>query len=90
MTKSALKEVLAQEVEAWSRKSFWELRRQLENTVAYVKKVEAGSYQIEVILLEAGDEHCHVGISVDDMTLCRAIMPLSTSFISHRDGRIEK
>lgn len=90
MSREALKEALARELKRWSEKGFAELCSQPKSGVTYVSEAEEGAYQTEVTLLESTVEYCHVGISVDDMTVWRAIKPLSTSFICYQDGRIER
>lgn len=90
MTRDALKKALARELKQWSEKGFAELCSQPKSGVAYVSEADEGAYQTEVTFLESTDEYCHVGVSVDDMTLWRAIKPLSTSFICYQDGRIER
>lgn len=89
MNKDALEKALARELDQWSKKGFAQLCSQPKTGVTYVSEVEEGVYQTEVTVLESTDEYCHVGVSVDDMTLWRSIKPLSTSFICYQDGRIE-
>lgn len=85
-----LKKLLDREVDRWARKTYGELRDQLRADLHYVTTTEDGGYQTEVNLLESNDEYCHVSVSVDDMTFWRSVKPLTTSFISYRDGRVEK
>ena len=52
----------------------------------YEVEFESKKYQVEVQLLENTDSYVHVGVSVDDGHFWRAMRPLSSSFISRKDG----
>lgn len=88
MNKNDLKECLRVEVERWCAKSFDALVAELADVVACTGE---GSvfYQVEVQLLERQPEYVHVAVAVDDGGV-RAFMPLSTSFLVYRHGRIEE
>lgn len=58
--------------------------------MAYERGSGADGHQFEVNLLEKTDAYVHILVSIDDGSFRRACRPLSSSFIVHRDGRIER
>ena len=89
MKKEELKKALIIEKEKYANKSFEELSK-IAKPVTYECGSDENWYQVEVQLLEKNDEYVHVSIAVDDGKLLKAMFPLSTSFIVHKDGRVEK
>ncbi len=89
MDKALLKICLRRELDLWSAKPYDALATELQDTVAYSVGEGSECYQVEVDRLECTPEYVHVCISVDDGHW-RAFVPLTTSFIVHRDWRVEK
>lgn len=89
-TRTALARCLRVEVDKWAAKSFGDLVRELQEPVAYRSTLEGFEYQTEVVILETTEEYVHVSVGVDDMSLLRAIKPLTWSFLVYHDGRVEK
>jgi hypothetical protein len=90
MSKRDLARCLQREVDRWSGKSFASLQQELKGPLAYRTTLEGREYQAEVQVLEADEERMHVLVSVDDLSLVRAIKPLNTSFFVYRDGGVDK
>jgi hypothetical protein len=76
--------VLAAEMGRWSAMSCDQLISALPDVQTYEIEFESKKYQIEVELLENTDSYVHVGIAVDNGHFCRAMRPLSSSFICKR------
>ena len=87
MTRGDLRECLRREVERWSAKRFDVLVTELQDVVAYSCE-EPHSYQVEVQALERVAEYIHVSVAVDDGGWT-AFVPVSTSFLVHRDGSVD-
>ncbi len=77
------------EVDAWCRKGYSALLKELGDVVAYESCDGPLRFQVEVQLIEKESDYLHVIVSVDDGGW-RAFKPLSYSFIVHRDGRVER
>lgn len=90
MKKNQLQDLLVAEIDAWSRKSFATLVRELSDVVTYERGGGSGFHQFEVQMLEQEPDYVHVGVSIDDGGVVRSLVPLSSSFIVYRDGRIDK
>ena len=88
MKANELRRCLDREVDAWCRKDYSTLLKELEDDVVYQSGDGSPGYQVEVQLLENKFEYVHAIVSVDDGTLRRAFKPLSRSFIVRRDGRV--
>jgi hypothetical protein len=78
--------VLEAEMRRWSAMSCDQLISALPVVQAYEVESESKKYQIEVELLENTDGYVHVGIAVDNGRFWRAMRPLSSSFISKKNG----
>jgi hypothetical protein len=90
MKTSQLREILLKEVDRWAQKSIDELRS-AQYPVSYNNgKKGQDYYQTKVIMLEDLPEYVHIGVAVDDGGIRAFILPPSTSFIVHADGRVEK
>jgi hypothetical protein len=90
MARKELSRCLRREVDKWAAESFDDLRRKLARAVHYRSMIEGQEYQVEAQLLEDTEDYAHVAVSVDDGTLARSVVPLSTSFLVYRDGRVDK
>jgi len=88
MKKAQLADLLAAEIETWSRKSYQQLVSELPDVVAYQRE-EPELHQFEVQLLEHTPEYVHVMVSVDDGSFWRSFSPVTRTFVVYRDGRIE-
>jgi len=84
-----LSAALEREAATWSAKTYHALAEELRDVAAYERTDEGGAYQVEVQLLERTADYVHVLVSVDDGGW-RAFVPVSSSFIVHRDGRLER
>lgn len=82
--------MLAREIDSWSRRPLTELESTLKEPTSYACSSEGTTFQVEVQLLEVEPSYIHVAVAVDDGSLWRSLKPLSSSFIVHRDGRVEK
>jgi hypothetical protein len=87
--KNDLKTCLRLELDHWSAKSYEALVDELRDVVAYSVGEEPRCYQVEVVELERTTDYIHVSVSVDGGGW-RAFVPLSTSFIVHADGSVDK
>ena len=74
-------QVLNEQVERWSKKSYAELRTELKDGLEYEVEFESISHQVEIELLENTAEYVHVSIAVDDGTLPWSMFPASTTFL---------
>lgn len=78
-----------QEKEKFVNKTYEELFMLKDPTV-----YESGSgddwYEAEVQILEKNEQYIHVSICVDDGKFPRVFVPLSTSFLVYKDGRVDK
>jgi hypothetical protein len=83
-----VKPVLNAEVERWSKKSCDELLGELKTVQAYEIKTDAGSFQVEIDLLENTDSYVQVMVAVDDGRLPMAMRPLTGTFICHRGAAV--
>ena len=84
-----LASALKAEIDEWAALPFDAIKARLQQVCAYERGEAPNQYQVEVQLLESTPEYLHVGIGVDDGGWS-AFKPLSTSFLVHRDGRIER
>jgi hypothetical protein len=89
MDRNDLRRCLDREVDRWSTKPYEALKTELRDVVAYSVGEESEFYQVEVQLVESLHEYLHVLIAVEDGGW-RAFVPVSTSFLSYRDGRVVK
>jgi hypothetical protein len=80
------RKVLDAETERWSAKSCEQLIAELHEEQNYTVEVGSKQYQVEVQLLENTKEYVHVMLGVDDGSLPWSIVPVSTSFIRHKDN----
>ena len=87
--REALGKCLRQETAEWSRRTYPDLLQALADETHYERTYDGRKCQIEVQLLEHTAEYLQVAVSVDDGALLRSLKPLTTTFIVHRDGRIE-
>jgi hypothetical protein len=85
--KEAVKGCLRREVALWSAKSFDTLAAELNDIVAY-ERSEPSLHQVEVELLEMEPGYVQVMVGIDAGGFT-SFAPLSTSFLVHRDGRVE-
>lgn len=84
-----LQAIVADEVLQWSKKSMHALRNELAEPIGYERWGSNGYLQFEAFLLEDTADYIHVGISVDDGSEEWSRSPLSSSFLVHRDGRVD-
>ncbi len=84
-----LREVLHLERAKFAAKPF-EVLASLPDPTVYDILHDDKEYNVEVQLLEKKEEYLHVCISVSDGSFIRSCVPLTASFITHRDGRVEK
>jgi hypothetical protein len=89
MDKQELQRVLDRELDRWCAKPYEALVAELTDAVNYEGGEGAASYQVEVLMLERTLERVHVSLAVDDGGW-RAFLPLSTDFLVHRDGRVDR
>ena len=89
MEKAELKERLKAELNEWSRKTYDSLATELQDVVVYEGGEGASRYQVEVLLYEHTPEYVHVGLMLDAGGW-RQFIPLSTSFLVYRDGRVDR
>jgi hypothetical protein len=89
MNKKRLQALLDREISIWSAKSFEQLATEVRDIVSYERGEGADFHQFEVQLLEHTESYVHVCVSVDDGHLLRSVLPVTRSFIVHRDGRRE-
>ena len=89
MRKEELCRLLSAETKTWAEKSYDQLRAELRDVVAFQRGEGSDAHQFEVIMLEKTDDYVHVGISVDDGSFLHSFAPPTTSFIVHKDGRVE-
>lgn len=90
MNREQLAVCLRQEVDKWASKTVDELRREVATPNAYEIEYEGATVTVELEILESVPDYVHVSIDVDDGTPFRTFVPLSTSFMVFRDGRVEK
>lgn len=90
MRKEKLLQALRSEVNQWSSQTSGQLRSQLEETLSYSSKLDDEAYQVQIEVLEDTDTYVHVLVAVDDGSLWRGMNPLSTSFLVHDDGRVDR
>jgi len=90
MKRDDLRPYLEREIEVWSAKSYEALRRELKEK--NLARCEMGApYHLEVDLLEDKPDYLHVSVAVcSENAKWSCYYPLSSSFIVHRDGRVEK
>ena len=89
MNKDELRRCLRRELDIWSAKPYEALRTKLRDAVHYSVGEGPEWCQVEVMLLESKAEYVHTTVMIDDGGW-RAFVPLSTSFLTHRDGRVDK
>ncbi len=90
MSRADLAPLLRAEVEKWSAKTFETLRQELGKR-AFADARSKSSYHVEVELLENRDEYVHVHIAVcHPQVPWSCIHPMSTSFIVHSNGFVDK
>lgn len=90
MKRKDLGPYLEAEVRRWSAKSYNALREELK-AAAHVECREDAPVHLEVELLERKRDYVHVMVSVCSQSAkWSCYHPLSTSFIVHRDGRVER
>lgn len=89
MTEQQINQLLSAEMQAWARKSIDQVITELSESQGYERGIDDLWHQFEVGLLENTPDYIHVGISVDDGSAEYARSPISSSFIMHRDGRVE-
>jgi hypothetical protein len=89
MEKAELTERLKAELNEWSRKTYHSLATELQDVVVYQRGEEASRYQVEVLMYEHTPEYVHVGLMLDAGGW-RQFIPLSTSFLVYRDGRVDR
>jgi hypothetical protein len=89
MDKVERKRRLADELDQWCRKGYGSLLEELRDVVAYESGDASNRYQVEVQLLERTPKYVHVSLSLNDGGW-RSFVPLSTSFLVYRDGRVER
>ena len=88
MKKEQLAELLAAEIDVWSKKSLALIAEELADVAAYGRD-DPEQHQFEVQLLEHTEEYVHVIISVDDGSFWRSFSPVTRTFLVYRDGRVE-
>jgi uncharacterized protein len=76
--------VLRAEVARWSAKSCEELVAELTDSQIYEVADEAGTYQVEVEMLENTAAYVHVIVAIDDGSLPASIAPVSESFLVNK------
>ncbi len=90
MTRDDLQSLLDAEIRAWSAKPLRSIIDALQSgEVNYERQNASGAFQFAVTLLESKPDLVHIAISVDDGSLRRSLIPLTSSFIVHSDGRID-
>jgi len=90
MDEAQLRVQLELQIDRWCAKSPEELVETLKWPVGYEQGSGDEWRQFEVQLLENTDDYVHVGIAVDNGSEELSRCPLTTSFIVHRDGRIDR
>ncbi len=90
MDEARLRTWLELEIDRWCKKSPEELIEALNFPVAYEQGAGEEWRQVEVQLLENTDDYVHVGMAVDDGSEELSRCPLTTSFLVHHDGRIDR
>ncbi len=89
MDKEKLKLFLDQERDKFASKTHEELSK-LKDPTVYESGVGDSWNEVEDQVLEKNNQYIHIGISVDDGKFPRAFVPLSTSFLVYKDGRVDK
>ncbi|MEQ1672397.1 MAG: hypothetical protein ABL893_16210 [Hyphomicrobium sp.] len=90
MSEDELRKLLSDEILAWSRKSLAFLEMELvKKRITFDRGEGENWHQFEVNLLENSEEYIHISIAVDDGSYEFSRFPVSSSFIVHRNGRVE-
>jgi hypothetical protein len=90
MKEELLRIGLEQEVDRWSGKTIDDLRARLAQPLCYVSKINDEAYRTEVQVLEDLPDYVHVVVAVDDLSFRKSMRPMTTSFLVHSDGRVER
>ena len=76
--------MLDSEVQRWSAMFCDQLLSELRSLQAYEVELDSKKYQVEVEILEDGDQYVHVMVAVDDGSLPASISPLTRTFICQK------
>jgi hypothetical protein len=91
MSRKELKNILNKEMGIISKsKNFQKWHSTKKDNINYIKKVKGHKLQVEINILEIEKDYVHIGVCVDDGKFWNTLMPVSSSFIICKDGRIEK